>query len=161
MAFQVILASAPAQPFEAARVSLDFTTPTGDRIHSAQLRFGAPSRVIGSAFDLQGVVRERPLRDVDAERHSGDLRPFTLDLDARIDVGGTRVGFVLKNLMSNDVLQITGVSPTYFLGNVLHGPRYARHFEPARRCIVTCSDGTSGQECVTCTVGGVTVRVCC
>ena len=61
----------------------------------------------------------------------------------------------LERMGADDAFALLAVSNTQFIANTFHSTGIAN------RCTVRCSNGTSGQGCITCVDGNLTVRVCC
>ncbi len=144
MPFRVILATSPTEDFVDARLSLTFKTSSG-WVGEADFAFG----------ELSGIER------VVYEASYPDDPALSVDLAGAVHTQGKNVGFSLKNLFSNDTLHMIAFSPKYFLGNVLHEAYGVASESRQPRCVATCADGTSGQGCVTCVKGEITVKICC
>jgi hypothetical protein len=163
MAFQLIWATAPLREFPPVEMSLAFSGLTTDVFSRIDVTFDKPAQVQGVVVDLRphGDFNIRPLHDFPTEMRSPDFEPHVINIDAQIRTHDALARFGLRNLLSNDTLHMMAVSPTLFLGNVYHGPRFFSAFATREPCIATCADGTSAQGCVTCTEGTITVKVCC
>lgn len=89
---------------------------------------------------------------------SRDLQaPTTTEFNFRLylAVGRDQFSCDIERMGSDDIFSIIAFSPTTFVGGTFHAPGRLN------RCIVRCSDGTSGQGCVQCVDGSLIVRVCC
>jgi hypothetical protein len=177
MAFQVILTTAPTEDLGSVSLSLDFSSPNG-LLGKASLPFGGPSQINGTAFQFAGqgtghvppfpsrdpgahLLKQEPLSNFAETARYPDLPALPIDLDGAIQSGDRKVEFSLRNLFSNDTLHLIALSRELFLGNVFHGPHGLPQAIVHARCIATCADGKSGQDCVTCVRGKVTVKICC
>jgi hypothetical protein len=165
MGFKLLWAAAPAEEVHLVSLTVAFSSPNMDPIHQTEISFEGPSQVRGLVIDLarhpHGKVTERPFSDFTRELRSPDFEPPVVNVDALIRAENGTARFGLRNLFANDTLHILAVSPTLFLGNVHHGPRFFSTFAAPEPCIATCADGTAGQGCVTCMEGSITVKVCC
>jgi hypothetical protein len=79
----------------------------------------------------------------------------SFDLQAMLIIGNLRVGFRLTNIGEDDILTLAWLPNNAFIANVLHQGGGVG-------CAVTCLDtGQSSPNCITCTRGNISVRVCC
>jgi len=150
MAFELILAATTTESLTDVWLSLYFEipshlTPRGQP-RVPKLRFGEPSRVERVVFELTG--------------HDGDT-VFPVGVQGAVHTDSGQVEFLLKNLWSNDALHMTALSRHFFQGNVLHADNDVRRKSDQLRCLAMCADGKSGQGCVTCVHGKITVTICC
>ena len=157
MAFQLILTTAPTPNIGNVSLWLRFNTHLG-LIGEATTPFPRTTGTMGTVFGIQPFsLGQAPLLDFDDIWKHPDTPALSLDVDGRINNGNQTVGFSLKNLSSNDTLHMIAFSSELFLGNIVHRMRGLH----APRCVATCADGTSGQGCVTCVHGPITVKICC
>lgn len=157
MPFHVILETASTEDIGNAVLWLDFRT-AGGSLGQAKLAFAEPSLKIRTVFEVaKGYLRQSGMSDP-AARYL-DNPPIPVDVVGEITTEKGNVGFALANLFSNDTLHMTALSRQYFQGGVSHQidgvPKYHAP------CVAACADGKTGQECVTCVHGEITVKICC
>jgi len=90
-----------------------------------------------------------------------DSRDFSIpqsEFDFRLFLAAGRDQFHcdLNRMGADDTFAILAVGSNQFLGNTFHATTALPN-----RCTVRCSSGTSGQGCIVCIDGNLTVRVCC
>ena len=161
MPFQVILATAPTEYLENVSLSLRFSMPSGVG-GQAQMTFGQPSHIEGAVFDFSsGSLNRSVLTNFANTAKQFDKTAKPLDVHGTVHSVGEKVQFSLKNLSSNDTLHMLALSRQLFLGNVFHQAQGGVAELNNAPCVAMCADGTSGQGCVTCVHGGITVKICC
>jgi len=146
MAFRVILTTAAAEDLRDVALRLDFSSPSRSTGHL--FNFGRPKDEQEISFNLSESVKY------------DDSPAVPVNLNGVLFCGDDKVGFSLWNLFSNDDFHMVALSREYFEGNVFH-EAYEVTKATHAKCIATCADGKSGQDCVTCVSGKVTVKICC
>jgi hypothetical protein len=151
--FQLTLAAPAEEFFRAVKFEVELRRPEG----VSGLVYWPPVR--GSYGFEPGSVMTASLES-DADSLVGFAGRATVDLFGMLTVRDHVVGFSVRNIDPADHLYLAAVSRQYFLGHVLHRRRAPA---PAPgRCVVRCENSDEwGQECVTCTQDGITIKVCC
>lgn len=161
MAFQLILTTAPTPNIGNVSLWLRFSTQMG-LIGEATTPFLTTTGTRGTVFGIKSLtLGQAPLLDFNDVWKHPDTPALSLDVEGRLNSGNQAVNFFLNNLSSNDTLHMIAFSREIFLGNIVHRMRGLSHTLHAPRCVATCADGTSGQGCVTCVQGPITVKICC
>ena len=142
MAFNLYLATAPAlpappglppSPLAAGVMRASLECP----YFSSNIIFGPPGTIIDNHWSIGSV----------------ELKPF--DLDIYIFVGNDRNHIQFNSLGGDDTVLITALPGSRFFVSVLHA-------KGGGGCIARCmASGQAAQGCVDCSVGPITVRVCC
>jgi hypothetical protein len=133
MAFRFVLASAPQLMGPPATVELE-----GESVFET-LDLPRPGEVLVRAYVVP---------------------PSGFQLRVRFAVADDRVGVKIGNLGGDDALAVVAVPHalrpgTLFAGTVAQAAPQNEH------CSVRCDDGTTGECCVECRAGDVTVKICC
>lgn len=166
MALQILLATAYETTASPASAILRFHAPGKAEPFAVQeMQFGHSAQVAAAVFNLKTFGGGHVLTPL--PMHAGnvalpdDPQPTLFDLTATI-VSGESVQFGITSLSSNDVLHVLAITPSRFLGSVFHGHgNFAMHVVVKKRCVLTCADGSSALDCISCTQNGITVKVCC
>lgn len=79
------------------------------------------------------------------------------DLKASIEFEGTTVEYSYEGLRNGDHLMVFAIDPYNYMSSIFHDQQVSQ----VRQCVATCADGSSSPGCVICSVGGLTVKVCC
>lgn len=113
------------------RLFVDVLDPMGSPIHGADIHFEVNGMEIGSVLSSEG--------------------------NANIELGDQDVTITIRVIVGSETQVISlnsDVGAHRFVFS--NAPRTITAASPSARC----PDGTTGQPCVTCNVGGSTVRIC-
>jgi hypothetical protein len=83
---------------------------------------------------------------------TGGISQFTFDAEMVMPTGPVKFGY--KNIGINDTVSIMQVEVDRFLVSAFHAQKTIG-------CRAVCPDGSEGQPCVDCLIGGITFRICC